>query len=228
MKGGGDRAGGYAGTPHGELARLRADRERQSSELRERIMEAMLASCGELGYRSVSVQDVIDRYDGYRVQFYRHFSSKAECYAAAYEFEAERRLARMVRAASAEAGWRPAMRAALREFADFVCEHRLMARGLLAEVHVAGGPAMSKRTEMLERLTVAIDEARHAPDSTHSPPPVTATFMVGAVESAVVSALVNDQPESFAAAVPELAQMIVAAYFGDEAADEELAALRAA
>src|SRR6187402_3396457 len=90
------------GTPHGELTRFDESRERQADETRRRILEAMLATCGEKGYRRVAVQDVIEAYGGNRVQFYRLYSSKADCYAAAHDDEIERLQARVVGAAAAE------------------------------------------------------------------------------------------------------------------------------
>jgi AcrR family transcriptional regulator len=228
MAGRGDSVESRARTPRGELARIRAAQAGQTSQLRERIMEAVLETCGKRGYRDTSVQDVIDRYGGYRHQFYRHFASKAACYAAAYEFEVERRCTALAVLAAAESNWCRGLVAVLQELADFLCERPVLARGLLVEVHVAGGPALLKRLEVFERLTRAIDSARRETESRHSPPPVTATFMVGAIEAAVIQALVRADPQDFAAAVPELAHMILAAYFGDEVAGKELAALRAA
>jgi AcrR family transcriptional regulator len=223
-----DSADGRAGTPRGELARIRAVRVGQRSRLRERVMEAALEACGERGYRDATVQDVIDRYGGNRNEFYRHFANKAECYAAAYEFEADRLYAALAIRAAAQPSWQRAVVAVLDGLAELLCERPALARGLLVEVHVAGGPALLKRMEVFERLTHAVDGARRETGSRHSPPPVTATFMVGAVEAAVTSALVRLGPQEFTAAVPELAHMIIAAYLGDEAAGEEVAALRAA
>jgi len=191
-------------------------------------MEAMLEASGERGYRDTTVQDAIDRYGGYRHQFYRHFAGKAKCYAAAYEFELERLYAELAARAAAEPTWQRGLIAVLNGLADFLCGRPALARGLLVEVHVAGGPALLKRMEVFEHLSRAVDSARRETGSRHSPPPVTATFMVGAVEAAVTSALVRHSPQEFAAAVPELAHMILAAYFGDDVAGEELAALRAA
>lgn len=191
-------------------------------------MRAALEACGERGYRDATVQDVIDRYGGYRHQFYRHFSSKAVCYAAAYELEVERLYATLAERANAEPSWQRGVVAVLNGLAAFLCENPTLARGLLVEVHVAGGPALLKRMEVFEHLSRAVDSARRETGSRHSPPPVTATFMVGAVEAAVTSALVRHSPQELTAAVPELAHMILAAYFGDDVAGEELAALRAA
>jgi AcrR family transcriptional regulator len=225
----GDRGSGLRpGTPRGELTRFDESRERQADEMRQRIFEAMLATCGEKGYRRVAVQDVIDRYGGNRVQFYRHFSSKADCYAAAHEDEIDRFQARVLESAAAEEGWRAALRVGLEEIARFAEERPLVARGLLVEAHVAGGPALRRRAEVQDRFVAAIDAARREPGPRPSPPPITAQFMAGAVESALTGALAAGEPAAFTAAVPELTHMIVSTYLGEDAAADELAATRAA
>jgi AcrR family transcriptional regulator len=228
MAGPGDRTAGRARTPRVALARIRAAQTGEITRLRERIMGATIEACGERGYRKATVQDTLDRYGGHRQQFYKHFASKAECYAAAYEFEVERLYAALSSRAAAQPSWHSGLFAVLAGLAELICARPTFARGLLVEVHVAGGPALLKRLEVFERLTRAVDSARRETESRHSPPPVTATFMVGAIEAAVTSALTRAEPEDFADAVPELAHMVLAAYFGDEIAGEETDALRAA
>jgi AcrR family transcriptional regulator len=218
-----------SGTPRGELTRFDESRERRAEETRDRILGAMLETCGEKGYRRVAVQDVIDRYEGNRVQFYRHFTSKADCYAAAHEAEVERLRERVAAVALAESGWRLQLRAGLDELARFAEESPLLARGLLVEVHVAAGPALAKRAEIHEQAVKAIDGGRGEDTRVDgAPPPITAQFMAGAVESTLTGALAAGEPQAFAAAVPELTHMIVATYLGEEAAREELAAASAA
>jgi AcrR family transcriptional regulator len=223
MAGRGNSVGGRARTPRVALARIRAAQTGETTRLKERIMEAAIEACGERGYREATVQDVIDRYGGHRQQFYKHFSGKAECYAAAYEFEVDRLYATLGDRAAAQPSWHRGLVTLLAGLGEFLCERPTFARGLLVEVHVAGGPALLKRLEVFERLTRAVDSARHETESRHSPPPVTATFMVGAIEAAVTSALTRAEPQDFSAAVPELAEMIIAAYFGDDIAGEETA-----
>jgi hypothetical protein len=90
------------------------------------------------------------------------------------------------------------------------------------QVHVAGGPALTKRYEVFERLTRAIDSARRETiASRHSPPPIAAAFMVGAVEQSVAMALLRGQPERFASAVPDLVSLAATIYFGESAGREE-------
>lgn len=211
-------------TPRTELARIREDRAAQDSALRDRVMEAVLEACGERGFRAATVQDAIDRYGGNRVQFYRLFAGKADAYEAAHAAALDALCERLLGAARAAEGWRPGLRAALAELGGFLVERPAPAKGLLVEVHIAGPVALAKRAEVHQRLAAAIDSARREPAAAATgPPPLTAGFMLGAVDSAATSALAQGAPARFAAAAPELAHMIVAAYFGEEAAAEELA-----
>jgi AcrR family transcriptional regulator len=190
-------------------------------------MAAMLCCCGEKGYRGVAVQDVIDSYGGNRVQFYRHFASKDACFAEAYEREIELLARRILDAVDAAPCWRLGMRAGLDELARVLEEQPAAARGMLVEVHVAGGSPLAARAGVCERLASALDAAR-GEDGALTPPDVTAVFLIGAVESAAVAALLSGQPQDFAAATAELTHMIVSTYLGEEGAGEELAALSAA
>lgn len=203
-----------AGTPRGELARIRDTRADLESGLHRQIQTAVLEATGERGFRGFSVQSAIERYGGNRVQFYRHFPNKAVAYEEAYAAAIDDLLERLLGAARAESGWRPGLRAALRELSGFLVEHPLVSRALLIEVHVAGGGALEKRSLAYDRLAEAIDGARTEPGRAEpGPPALTAKFMLGAVDSAAAAALVRDEPSSFATAAPELEQMIATAYF---------------
>jgi AcrR family transcriptional regulator len=200
--------------PHQPRARIREERLHDDPELRERIMEATLTAVGELGYRHGTVAAVLDRYGGYRLQFYRQFGSLGEAYELAHATHCERLATRLLAAGAAASGWRAGLRAALAELGRFAREQPELARGLLIEVHVAGGPALERRNEVLERFSHALDSARRETGSRHSPPPLTAPFMVSAIESAVVRALAQEEPERFERAIPELEQLVSAAYLG--------------
>ena len=184
-------------------------------QLRETIMVAMLHASGEWGYREVTVQRVLDRYGGNRAQLYREFPNLEACYLEAYESGIERLCGEILQAGAAAPDWRSGLRAALATLATFAHEQPLPARALLVESHLAGEAARGKRKEILERLSRAVDSARRETRSRHSPPPLTALFMVSAIESAVVTALSAGEPGRFEALVPELSELVCAAYFGD-------------
>ena len=173
----------------------------------------MLEQSGCRGFRDVTVQDAIDACGTNRVQFYRHFSSKAECYATAHEEGIEALCEELLAAGAAEEDWAAGLCAALRTLGSRLVAAPVRMRGLLVEVHVAGAEALVKRGEILERLSRAVDRARKDLELGHaSPPPLTAPFMVGAIEATVTRSLLSGRPEDFVAALPELAQMIAIPY----------------
>lgn len=174
--------------------------------VRAQIAGAMLEVCGERGYRRASVQAVIDRCGGYRAQFYAHFPNKERCYLEAYEMEAWWLCEEMLK--GTEAGdRRQCLRRALTTLAAYVERNPLRARGLLADVHVVAGPALAIREEVLERLSHALDRARRETGSRHSPPPLTANFIVLAIDAAVTEALLRDTPERFGRMIPEIEEL---------------------
>jgi AcrR family transcriptional regulator len=192
-------------------------REMAAAQVREQIFQAVLRACGELGYQRTTVKDVYQRYGGYRLEFYNHFDNKAECYAVAYEREIELLWRRLTRVCEAAGDWRRGLRAALAELAAFVEKDRALAAGLLVEAHIAPAPVRAKRTEVFERLTRAVDGARRETSaSRHSPPPITAAFILSAIEESVVSSLARGAPQDFAAAVPSLAWLGSFVYFGED------------
>jgi AcrR family transcriptional regulator len=191
-------------------------------------MTAMLETAGESGYRNVSVQDVIDRCGSNRVQFYRHFGSKDECFSAAYEEAIGKVVDQIGEAVAATSGWRLGLRTALRAAAEIVERQPLLGRGLLIEVHVAGGQALETRARVYELATAAIDRGRREGGPGTDAPSLTASFLAGAVESTLTRALVQDDPRAFGAAIPELTHMIVSAYLGEEPAAEDMEAASAA
>ncbi len=209
-------------TPRRELARLHGMRAERDGGPRERFERAVLIASGELGYRRATVRDVLERSGGSRNQFYREFTGKAECYAAAYERAAGELADALLEAGAAERDWRAGFRAALLELARFAAEQPALARGVVVQVHVAGGRALDKREEVFERLARAIDSARRETAvSRHSPPPITAAFILSTVEQSVAMALLKGQPERFASAVPDLVQLASAIYLGESAGRDE-------
>lgn len=175
----------------------------------------MLRACGEVGYLRIALDELVARVGGSRDDFFRHFTGLGDCYTAGYEIETGRLGAELIAIGGAAGEWRQGLRAALDHLADYIDADPPLARALLIDVHLAGDVAELRRKQLCERLARAIDTAREEPDSHHSPPPLTSLFMVSAIESAAVAALIRDEPDSFTAAVPELEQLVLAAYFGD-------------
>src|ERR1700710_2460227 len=84
---------------------------------RERLLAAMLRATAELGYRELSVQDVLDRAGVSRPTF---FENKEDCFLAAFDTTATRLRERLEAAGEEGETWRERLRAALEELLRFV------------------------------------------------------------------------------------------------------------
>jgi AcrR family transcriptional regulator len=187
-------------------------------------MEAMLVACGELGYREVSVKDVLARYGGHRIQFWQHFASKEDCFAVACTAWTDRLVAELLGAATAENGWRRGMRAALVAFFQFVDDRPQIARALLVDAEIAGGAALDKREEAIQLLGEAIDSARAQADPADRPPPLTGVFVAGGIATYASEQLAAGEEGASWQGLPELMRFATAPYYGEEAAEVEFEA----
>jgi len=212
-----------------ELPARRAESARRGDDpVRAEIMEAMLTACGELGYREVAVKDVLERYGGHRVQFWQNFASKEDCFALAYATWADRLVAELLDAGAAAGEWRRGMRAALVTLFRFIDARPQLARALLLDAEVAGGPALGKREEAIGRLGEAIDAGRAAADPDDRPPPLTGVFVAGGVAAYAGEQLAAGGEGASWQGLPELMRFATAPYLGEEAAEAEFEAAHAA
>lgn len=184
-------------------------------------MEGVLSAVGQLGYRGASVRAILEYSGGHRRQFYEEFASKEDCFQRAYAVWIERLGIGLLEAAVMAPGWRAGVRAALIRLFQFVGERPPVARSLFVEVQVAGGEAMARREEAMERIAQALDSVRGEIDPDQAPPEATGMFVVGGIEACVCEALSAGDPNRIWDALPELMHMAVGSYLGREAAEAE-------
>jgi AcrR family transcriptional regulator len=198
------------------------NRTRTRAQLRARLAEAMLLLSGERGYERVTIQDTIERAGSSRATFYKHFADKEDCFAQAYGEAGEWLYWRLTGAAKRQPGWREGLRVALAELLEFCANQPAIARSLFVEAHAVGGRAVAQHDQLMERLSHAIDSARREPDSRHSPPPITAAFIVGAIETLVRAKLMDGDGKRAPELLPGILHFVVMQYFGEDAAWEEM------
>jgi AcrR family transcriptional regulator len=191
---------------------------------RERILEAMLVASGELDYEQVAVRHVIERAQTSRATFYKHFKDREDCFAQAYGDAAEWLYRRLIGAAKRQPSWREGLRAALAELLEFCANQPAIAKALLVEVHAAGERPLAQRSDLMERLSRALDGARREIPSRHAPPPVASDFIVGAIDALLVAKLLDGDAERAPEMLPGLLHFVVMQYLGESAAWEEMTA----
>jgi AcrR family transcriptional regulator len=192
---------------------------------RERLIVAMLNAASDLGYLETNVQDVIDRAGVSRPTFYEHFANKEDCFLAAFDSSADR-LRKKVEAAAHKGGnvWRDRVRFGLEALLGFAAREPDTARTLVVEARAASAAAVRRRVELLDEFANCLDSEAQAllPDSA-ARPPVTATGIVGGVESLLYSRLCKHEYDQLEALLPSLMYFVVLPYEGHEAAGEALA-----
>lgn len=189
------------------------------------IMEAMLTVAGEVGFRDLAVQQVLARSNGHRIQFWERFESREECFELAHAAWTDQLVAEILTAALAEDEWRLQVRAGLVAFLRFAASRPALTRALLIEAEVAGGAALAKREETIERLGEAIDSVREQVPVAERPPPLTGIFVAGGIATQVGERLAAGAAAAeIWAGLPELLRFAVGPYLGEAAAEEELAA----
>lgn len=192
---------------------------------RERLIVAMLNAAAELGYLETNVQDVIDRAGVSRPTFYEHFSNKEDCFLAAFDTSAER-LRKKVHLAARSGGdvWRERVRLALEALLRFASREPDTARTMVVEARAASTTAVRRRVELMEDFAACLqsDAERLLPGG-RSQTALTASGIVGGVESVLYSRLCKQEYDQLESLLPSLMYFVVLPYEGHEAANEAFA-----
>jgi AcrR family transcriptional regulator len=196
---------------------------------RERVLAAVLRATTELGYREVSVQDVLDRAGVSRPTFYEHFANKEDGFLAGLDAAALRLRTRLDAVADEGcASWRDRLRLQLEELLRFVEEEPDAAMALVVDARAACTAALLRRDELLDHFAACVDkQVRDGLPELPPPSAISAAGIVGGIESVLYSRLQRGECENLMSLLPSLMYFAVLPYEGHEAANEEMAAAAA-
>jgi len=189
---------------------------------RERLLAAMIDAIVDIGYNTLTVQNVLTRAGISRPTFYEQFEDKEDCFLAAFDAAAARMQAR-VGAGVAEAGpsWRDRLRGGLLGLLGFVADEPEEARAVIVEARASTPAGLRRRDEMLDRYAACID-ALVREDLEEPPSAIAAAGVVGGIESVLYARLQKEETEQLDELLPSLMYFAVLAYAGREAAGDEL------
>ena len=189
---------------------------------RERLLAAMIDAIVDVGYNTLTVQNVLTRAGISRPTFYEQFEDKEDCFLAAFDAAAGRMRGR-VEAAMAEAGpsWRDQLRGGLVGLLDFVADEPKEARAVIVEARASTPAGLRRRDEMLDHYAACID-ALVREDLEEPPSAIATAGVVGGIESVLYTRLQRRETEKLDELLPSLMYFAVLAYAGREAAGDEL------
>jgi AcrR family transcriptional regulator len=195
---------------------------------RERMLAAMLRATAQLGYREVSVQDVLEHAGVSRPTFYEHFENKEDCFLAAFDAAAARLRERLEAAGEAgdeDAGWRERLRLSLEELMRFVVDDPDASMSLIVDARAACPAALARRDELLDHFASCLDtQVRTESSGDAAPSAIAAAGIVGGIEALLYSRLNKGETDDLESLLPSLMYFAVLPYEGHEVASEELAA----
>ncbi|WP_431899560.1 TetR/AcrR family transcriptional regulator [Nonomuraea sp. bgisy101] len=119
---------------------------------RDRLMTAMAEVTSEKGFVKTSVEDVIKRAVISRQSFYQHFTSKLDCFMAAFERSTALLEQRILMAAAGDGGPLERFDRAMTAFLETLTDDPANARLCVTEVYAAGPEAMEHRAMFQRRL----------------------------------------------------------------------------
>jgi AcrR family transcriptional regulator len=192
---------------------------------RERLIVAMLNAAAELGYLGTNVQDVIDRAGVSRPTFYEHFANKEDCFLAAFDSSAAR-LRKKIEAAAGKGGsvWRDRVRFGLEALLRFAAAEPDTARTMVVEARAASAAAVRRRVELMDEFAECLQtQAEELLPQQGSHTALTASGIVGGVESLLYSRLCKQEYDQLESLLPSLMYFVVLPYEGHEAAGEAFA-----
>jgi AcrR family transcriptional regulator len=189
---------------------------------RERLLAAMLRATAELGYRELSVQDVLERAGVSRPTFYEHFDNKEDCFLAAFDTAAARLRQRLEAAGEEGETWRERLRPTLEELLRFVTDEPDAAMTLIVDARAACPPALLRRDELLDHFASCLDTQVRA-ESADPPSAIAAAGIVGGIEALLYARLNRGETDGIESLLPSLMYFAVLPYEGQAAASEELA-----
>jgi AcrR family transcriptional regulator len=195
-----------------------------SAVQRERLLAAMLRATAELGYRALSVQDVLERAGVSRPTFYEHFGNKEDCFLAAFDTAATRLRQRLETAGEEGETWRERLRPTLEELLRFVTDEPDAAMTLIVDARAACPPALLRRDELLDHFASCLDTQVRAELPPDNPPSaIAAAGIVGGIEALLYSRINRGETDGIESLLPSLMYFAVLPYEGHAAASEELA-----
>ena len=190
--------------------------------LRRQLMDAVVALVGELGYRALTLQMILDRVGIGNRAFYREFEDIGAVFDAAYERLAEGLCDEVLAAGRGAEDWKVGFRAGLDTYLGWVARDPNAARVLLVEHRVAGGRSTAIHEQVCRRLERALDSARRLAGPATEPPSLTPAFVLGAIEAASAERVIRGEASSAPDLGPSLGYFGVLLYFGPDVAERGL------
>lgn len=189
-------------------------REFIAGNQRERLLVAIADSLEESGYDGTTVAAISKGAGVSKSDFYRHFGSKDECFARAYDEAVERLRADVLSACAAEEEWAARICAGLGAVLGRLAAEPGQANLLLVEGLRAGPGIYGRFQGAVESFVPYLRDGAPAGTSAGRPPGAADEAVVGGIASLLGRRVLAGETSRLSRFFPELAEFALTPYLG--------------
>jgi AcrR family transcriptional regulator len=183
---------------------------------RERLIAGLAEAVAENGYAGTTIAHITRHAAVSRRTFYEHFSSKDECFIAAYDMVMEELNRRVGKAFEQEDDWPEAVRASLAAMLEFLTSEPHLARLSMVEALVAGPVLVERYDAAIQQLVPYFQAGRAGrPDTVlEGLSPTTEEALVGGIVSLVSRRIFAERTAELESLLPDLTEFALTPYLG--------------
>ena len=209
-----------------ELARLPPGRHGLPREFvvhnqRERLIAGLAEGVAENGYSGTTIGHITRHAAVSRRTFYEHFSSKDECFVAAYDTVMTELRERIGAAFDEADDWPHAVRGGIAAMLVFLSSEPNLARLCMVEALVAGPVVVERYDAAIQSLVPYLKAGRESapPEILERLSPTTEEALVGGMMSLISRRIIAGKTAELETLLPDLVEFTLTPYLGiDEAA----------
>lgn len=183
---------------------------------RERLIAGLAEAVAENGYAGTTIAHITRHAAVSRRTFYEHFSSKDECFVAAYNSVMDELRRRVDDAFTAEEEWSQAIRAGLAAMLDFLTDEPHLARLSMVEALVAGPVVIERYDAAIQGLVPYFEAGRkgRSAEVLEGLSSTTEEALVGGMVSLISRRIFADRTEELRSLLPDLVEFTLTPYLG--------------
>ena len=185
---------------------------------RERMLAATTELVAERGYQKTTIELIAKTARVALSTFYEQFSSKEECFLAAFDETVAAAEEVFEELLDPEQSWAERVSHGLEIGLEMIVREPARAKLAIVESQAAGGEALRRYQGMLERIAPALRQGReHNPRSLRLPDGLEVAI-VGGLAWLVHQRLLADRADEIKGLLPEMLQVTLTPYVGEEEA----------
>jgi AcrR family transcriptional regulator len=210
-----------------ELARLPPGRHGLPREFvvhnqRERLIAGLAEAIAENGYSGTTIAHITRHAAVSRRTFYEHFSSKDECFVAAYDTVMAQLRERVSAAFEGAEDWPHAVKAGIGAMLEFLAAEPHLARLCMVEALVAGPVVVERYDAAIQSFVPYFQTGREGrpPEVLARLSPTTEEALVGGMVSLISRRIIAGKAEELEELLPDLVEFTLTPYVGSAEASK--------